>query len=181
MGHPFDLAEIMSIDDALSAFSEALLSGEAKRVADHLDALSALADQLRDSQQHLRDSEGELRDSRADLRQSQDDLRQSQDDLRQSRADFRQGQDDLRQSQDDLRQSQDDAQAKGEEIQQLHRALESRDIIGQVKGMLMERYNIDAVAAFELLVKLSQKSNTRVEIIAQKLVELDHPGAEPNG
>lgn len=150
----------MSIDDALSAFSEALLNGEAKIAADQLDALSALADQLRDSQQHLRDSEDELRDSRADLRQSQDDLRQSQD---------------------ELRQSQDDAQAKGEEIQQLHRALASRDIIGQVKGMLMERFNIDAVAAFELLVKLSQKSNTRVEIIAHRLVELDHPGAEPNG
>jgi septation ring formation regulator EzrA len=139
----------MSIDDALSAF----LNGEAKIAADQLDALSAMADQLRDSQQHLRDSEDKLRDSRADLRQSQDELRQSQD----------------------------DAQAKGEEIQQLHRALASRDIIGQVKGMLMERFNIDAVAAFELLVKLSQKSNTRVEIIAHKLVELDHPGAEPNG
>ena len=65
----------MSIDAALSAFSEALLSGEAKSAADQLDALSVLADQLRNSQQHLRGSEDELRDSRGDLRQSQADLR----------------------------------------------------------------------------------------------------------
>lgn len=50
-----------------------------------------------------------------------------------------------------------------------------RDIIGQAKGMLMERFNVDAAAAFQLLVNLSQNSNIRVEVIAQKLVEIDHP------
>ena len=35
----------------------------------------------------------------------------------------------------------------------------SRDIIGQAKGMIMERYGVDAVQAFELLRKLSQDSN----------------------
>jgi AmiR/NasT family two-component response regulator len=61
------------------------------------------------------------------------------------------------------------------ENEQLRRAVESRDIIGQAKGMLMERFDVDAAGAFGLLVKLSQESNTRLAHVAQKLVELDHP------
>ncbi|MGZ4510384.1 MAG: ANTAR domain-containing protein [Mycobacterium sp.] len=49
--------------------------------------------------------------------------------------------------------------------EQLHRAVETRDIIGQAKGMLMERFEINAAAAFQLLVRLSQKSNTAVEAV----------------
>src|SRR5215207_4320604 len=40
--------------------------------------------------------------------------------------------------------------------EQYKRALASRDIIGQAKGMIMERYGVDAVQAFEVLRKLSQ-------------------------
>jgi hypothetical protein len=58
---------------------------------------------------------------------------------------------------------------------EFHRALASRDIIGQAKGMLMERYNIDAVEAFDLLRRLSQRSNTPVREIARKLAEVHHP------
>lgn len=155
----------MSLDEALATFSEALLRGDVSKAADQVDALTALADQLRDSEQRLRRSQDDLLDSQADFRQSQDDLHQSQADLRQS--------------QDDLHHSQADAQSKGEEIYQLHRALESRDIIGQAKGVLMERFNINAAAAFEMLVQLSKSSNTRLNLIAQKLVELDHPPGEP--
>lgn len=74
-----------------------------------------------------------------------------------------------------VRQEHDREQARTEEIEQLHRALESRDIIGQAKGMLMERFDIDAAAAFTLLSTLSQQSNTRLAVIAQKVVEIDHP------
>jgi len=35
---------------------------------------------------------------------------------------------------------------------QFQSALASRDIIGQAKGKIMERFNVDAVRAFELLV-----------------------------
>lgn len=52
-----------------------------------------------------------------------------------------------------------------------HSALASRDIIGQAKGMIMERFNIDATAAFELLVKLSQDSNVTVAQISRQLAD----------
>lgn len=54
-------------------------------------------------------------------------------------------------------------------------ALASRDIIGQAKGMLMERFNIDAVHAFELLKRLSQDGNIPLAEVAQRLVQSDHP------
>ena len=54
--------------------------------------------------------------------------------------------------------------------QQFRRALASRYIIGQAKGILMERFNIDAIAAFELLRRLSQESNLRLTDIAERLV-----------
>lgn len=55
--------------------------------------------------------------------------------------------------------------------QQFHRALLSRDLIGQAKGIVMERFNINATRAFELLSRLSQNSNTPVIEIARRLVE----------
>lgn len=55
--------------------------------------------------------------------------------------------------------------------QQFRAALISRDIIGQAKGMLMERFNIDATEAFRLLARLSQDSNTRVAEVARQVVE----------
>jgi transcriptional regulator with GAF, ATPase, and Fis domain len=53
---------------------------------------------------------------------------------------------------------------------QFQSALASRDVIGQAKGMIMERFGVDAVHAFELLKKLSQSSNTRLAVVAQEIV-----------
>lgn len=53
---------------------------------------------------------------------------------------------------------------------QFQRALSSRDIIGQAKGMIMERYRVDALQAFELLRKLSQDSNVALIKVAADLV-----------
>lgn len=58
---------------------------------------------------------------------------------------------------------------------QFRSALASRDIIGQAKGLIMERYDLHAVQAFALLRKLSQDSNIRVVDVAARLVEQDHP------
>jgi transcriptional regulator with GAF, ATPase, and Fis domain len=54
--------------------------------------------------------------------------------------------------------------------EQFQRALASRDIIGQAKGMVMERYGVNAVQAFEVLRKLSQDSNVPLIQIATELV-----------
>jgi GAF domain-containing protein len=54
--------------------------------------------------------------------------------------------------------------------EQYKRALASRDVIGQAKGMIMERYGVDAVQAFEVLRKLSQDSNVPLIQIATELV-----------
>lgn len=70
----------------------------------------------------------------------------------------------------------DQHQALMLEVAQLRRAIDTRDVIGQAKGMLMERYDVSAAAAFTLLVELSQTSNTRLEEIARRLVAVDHPG-----
>jgi AmiR/NasT family two-component response regulator len=60
--------------------------------------------------------------------------------------------------------------------EQFRSALASRDIIGQAKGMIMERFRIDAVQAFELLKRLSQSSNTALVVVARQLVESErHP------
>jgi GAF domain-containing protein len=61
---------------------------------------------------------------------------------------------------------------------QFKSALGSRDMIGQAKGMIMERFNVDAVQAFDLLTKLSQQSNTRVAELAADLVSRG-AGAKP--
>jgi transcriptional regulator with GAF, ATPase, and Fis domain len=53
---------------------------------------------------------------------------------------------------------------------QFQSALASRDIIGQAKGMIMERFDVDAVRAFELLKSLSQDSNTRLALVAEEIV-----------
>jgi hypothetical protein len=62
---------------------------------------------------------------------------------------------------------------------QFRSALASRDIIGQAKGMLMERFDIDAAAAFELLRTLSQDSNTPLAQLAERVIRSSRsqPGA----
>lgn len=54
--------------------------------------------------------------------------------------------------------------------QQFASALASRDHIGQAKGILMERFNLDAVRAFELLTKLSQHTNIPVRELAERVI-----------
>lgn len=41
--------------------------------------------------------------------------------------------------------------------------------------MIMERYALDAVQAFDLLAKLSQQQNVPLHRVARDLVESDHP------
>ena len=54
--------------------------------------------------------------------------------------------------------------------EQLQSALASRDRIGQAKGIIMERYGVDDVRAFDMIRRLSQESNTRVVDIAERVI-----------
>lgn len=56
-------------------------------------------------------------------------------------------------------------------VGQLREALESRDVIGQAKGILMARHGIDAEAAFDRLRTESQHRNQKLRTIAARLVE----------
>ncbi|MBI2700367.1 GAF and ANTAR domain-containing protein [Mycobacterium gordonae] len=60
--------------------------------------------------------------------------------------------------------------------QHFHAALVSRDVIGQAKGILMERFQISAAAAFSMLRQLSQESNTKLVHIAEKVIQLERAG-----
>ena len=54
---------------------------------------------------------------------------------------------------------------------QLEAAIESRDVIGMAKGILMHQHDVDPVAAFRMLTEASQASNMKVRDIATWLVE----------
>jgi len=56
-------------------------------------------------------------------------------------------------------------------IKQLDQAMSSRTVIGQAVGIVMERHDLDQPQAFHFLVRLSQDSNTRVQVVAENLVK----------
>jgi ANTAR domain/GAF domain len=57
------------------------------------------------------------------------------------------------------------------EAAQLRQALTSRDVIGQAKGILMERRRISADEAFDVLRRASQALNVKLTQLATTLVE----------
>ena len=57
------------------------------------------------------------------------------------------------------------------ESEQLQSALSTRDRIGQAKGIIMERFKIDDVRAFEMLRKLSQDTNTKLVDVAHRAID----------
>jgi GAF domain-containing protein len=61
----------------------------------------------------------------------------------------------------------EDARAMAENLQA---ALESRAIIDQAKGILMERYKMTADTAFQAMARVSMQTNRRVRDIAEQLV-----------
>ncbi|OBG44559.1 histidine kinase [Mycobacterium alsense] len=59
----------------------------------------------------------------------------------------------------------------GRHGEQMQSALSTRDRIGQAKGIIMERYGVDDVRAFELLRRLSQESQNKLVDIAQQVID----------
>ncbi len=58
-------------------------------------------------------------------------------------------------------------------------AIRSRDVIGQAKGIIMERQGLSADEAFDLLREISQRENRRVRDIADEIARTGEiPGGE---
>ena len=56
-------------------------------------------------------------------------------------------------------------------VTQFRSAITSRDVIGQAKGLLMHRENIDSTQAFALMLKTSQNTNVKIVELAHWIVE----------
>ncbi|HEY6854934.1 MAG: GAF and ANTAR domain-containing protein [Mycobacterium sp.] len=55
--------------------------------------------------------------------------------------------------------------------EQMQTALSTRDRIGQAKGIIMERYGVDDVRAFEMLRVISRESHTKLADVAQRVID----------
>ncbi|WP_199539181.1 GAF and ANTAR domain-containing protein [Desertihabitans brevis] len=64
--------------------------------------------------------------------------------------------------------------ANAQRVDQLGRAIASRDLIGQAKGILMERFQIEAAVAFRVLSRVSQQRNVKLRDVAEELVRTGH-------
>jgi hypothetical protein len=63
----------------------------------------------------------------------------------------------------------------------LQKAVDSRDLIGQAKGILMERFKVDDEAAFGMLVRTSQDTNMKLTAVARWLTTEGSNSAQPDG
>ena len=63
------------------------------------------------------------------------------------------------------------ALAEAQRTDQMHDALGNRDVIGQAKGILMERHGVTADAAFSVLSRVSQAENIKLAEVARRFVE----------
>jgi len=57
-----------------------------------------------------------------------------------------------------------------EEVRNLKAMASSRDLIGQAKGILMERYKLSAEKAFSVLVRTSQDNNIKLRALCDQLI-----------
>ena len=63
----------------------------------------------------------------------------------------------------------------------LQRAVESRDVIGQAKGILMERFRVNGDEAFQMMVTSSQETNIKLVDVASWLVSQADQRRQPRG
>jgi hypothetical protein len=62
-----------------------------------------------------------------------------------------------------------DAASAGRRVIELGQAVQTRDVIGQAKGILMERQRLTADQAFDVLKRASQRLNRKLVEIADDL------------
>lgn len=66
------------------------------------------------------------------------------------------------------------AYAAAHEQAALARAVETRQVIGQAQGILMERHRVTSEQAFAALVRVSQHRNEKLREVAQRLADSGH-------
>ena len=57
-----------------------------------------------------------------------------------------------------------------QKVDQYETALDSRTVIAQACGLVMERYNLDSVQGFALLTRLSSHRNKKLRDVAAEIV-----------
>jgi GAF domain-containing protein len=63
------------------------------------------------------------------------------------------------------------AMVRAQETKDLWHAIDSRKLIGQAQGILMERFDLDDERAFEVLRRYSQNTNVKLRDVAQMVVD----------
>jgi AmiR/NasT family two-component response regulator len=63
------------------------------------------------------------------------------------------------------------ALAYAHEIQNLKDAVQTRQLIGQAVGIVMERYHLTDQRAFAFLARLSQQRNLKLRVVAEEIVD----------
>jgi transcriptional regulator with GAF, ATPase, and Fis domain len=63
------------------------------------------------------------------------------------------------------------AMSGAQEQEHLQKAISARDLIGQAKGILMERHKLTADQAFSVLIRASQQTNTKLIDVARALTD----------
>ena len=64
----------------------------------------------------------------------------------------------------------EDVERLERELADLRAALVSRGVIGEAKGILMERFSLSEDEAFALLVRLSSEQQVKARVVAAELV-----------
>ncbi len=61
------------------------------------------------------------------------------------------------------------ALAGAQQDEQMQRALQGRDVIGQAKGILMAQQDVSADEAFDILRRASQRMNIKLRELAERV------------
>ncbi|MFC8344872.1 STAS domain-containing protein [Streptomyces sp. NPDC057280] len=72
-----------------------------------------------------------------------------------------------------------DEQALRKEVVQLRRAMQTRPVIDQARGILMATFALSPEDAWDVLVRISQTTNTKLHVLAGELVGTAQNGGIP--
>ncbi len=67
------------------------------------------------------------------------------------------------------------ALAGAQQDEEMHKALQSRDVIGQAKGILMAQQGVSADEAFDILRRASQRMNIKLRELAERVASRTPP------